>query len=430
MGNATRMGLEMRAARQGWAAASWAQRLAMLALFALPALVVTTPVNLLPFGVLLLLSSVLGIGALKQRRPPVVVLAALLVAALLPLGLGALSLWQAQLGLRELDNLLRFLVVPWTACWVYALGLPQRLLWSGAVVGLLVALLLAAVQVLAGAERADGWTNAIVLADVAVVLLVLVIHCRPPQRLPTVLLATLATCLLVVLTGSRGVWPALGLVLLFAVFSGDRQAWSRRLRWLAVAVSLAAAALVFSPTLREQVRLNELGRDLARLQHGDVDSSAGARYERLQVAWQAFVDSPWQGVGIGQFDRAMHRLPVCQAAASSPERCHLGHAHNDLAEWAATRGIPGIIALVAAYGIPLWLFLQLWWRAGRPQSGPAVAGMSVVLVYLVCGLTQSMFAHQITAGLYACLVGILAGLSLLQRRQDDSRAGPGLSAAA
>lgn len=244
------------------------------------------------------------------------------------------------------------------------------------------------------------------------------------------LLATLATCLLVVLTGSRGVWPALGLVLLFAVFSGDRQAWSRRLRWLAVAASLAAAALVFSPTLREQVRLNELGRDLARLQHGDVDSSAGARYERLQVAWQAFVDSPWQGVGIGQFDRAMHRLPVCQAAASSPERCHLGHAHNDLAEWAATRGIPGIIALVAAYGIPLWLFLQLWWRAGRPQSGPAVAGMSVVLVYLVCGLTQSMFAHQITAGLYACLVGILAGLSLLQPGQDDRGAGPGLSAAA
>ena len=76
MGNATRMGLEMRAARQGWAAASWAQRLAMLALFVLPALVVTTPVNLLPFGVLLLLSSVLGIGALKQRRLPAAVLVA------------------------------------------------------------------------------------------------------------------------------------------------------------------------------------------------------------------------------------------------------------------------------------------------------------------------------------------------------------------
>lgn len=397
---------------QQWRAATWAQRGAMLALFVLPAMVVATPMNLLPFGVLLLLSSVLGLAALWRRPLPWAVMAPLLLLTLLQVGLGGLSLWQADVALRELDNLTRFLVVPWAACWVYALQLPQRLLWSGAVAGLLASLLVASAQVLGGAERAEAWTNAIVLADVAVVLLVLVITCRPPGRLLTVLLSVLAAALLVILTGSRGVWPALAMVLLFGVLSGDRSSWKRRFAVLAVAASVLAGSLLLSPGLREQVRLDELAQDWQRLQHGDVNSSAGARYERLQVAWQAFQAAPWQGVGLGQFDSAMQRLPVCRLQATSLDRCHLEHAHNDLAEWAATRGIPGIAALLAVYGIPLLLFLRLWWQAGRPQLGPELAGIGVVMVYVVCGLTQSMFAHQITAGLYACLVGLLAGLSV------------------
>ena len=395
-----------------WRVAGWVQRLALLALFALPAAVVATPVNLLPFGSLLLLSSLLGLPLLWRQRPPTKALLALLLLAALQIGLGVFSLWQSDVPLRELDNLTRFLVMPWALCWVYALGLPSRLLWSGAVVGLLASMLVACIQVLAGAERADAWTNAIVLADVAVVLLVLVITCRPPGRLLTVVLAALATALLVMLTGSRGVWPALVLVLLFAVLSGHRGSWRRRFAVLAAVAVLALGSLVLSPGLREQVRLVELAQDWQRLQHGDVDSSAGARYERLQVAWQAFAEQPWQGVGLGQFDTAMQRLPACQLGAAELDRCHLEHAHNDLAEWAATRGIPGVFALLAVYGLPLLLFLRLWWRARRPQTGPELAGIGLVLVYVMCGLTQSMFAHQITAGLYASLVGVLAGLSL------------------
>lgn len=384
----------------------------MLALFLLPAAVVATPVNLLPFGSGLLLSTLLALPVLWQQRPPMAVLGPLLALTCLQLGLAGLSLWQAAVPLRELDNLARFLVVPWAVCWAYALRPPLRLLWSGAVIGLLASLLVACFQVLAGAERADAWTNAIVLADVAVVLLVLVITCRPPGRLLTVLLAILATSLLVMLTGSRGVWPALVLVLLFAVLSGHRGSWRRRFAVLTAVAVLVFGGLVFSPALREQVRLDELAQDWQRMQQGDVDSSAGARYERLQVAWQAFRDQPWRGVGLGQFDTAMERLPACRPGAASLYRCHLEHAHNDLAEWAATRGIPGVMALLAAYGVPLLLFLRLWWRARRPQTGPELAGIGLVLVYVVCGLTQSMFAHQITAGLYASLVGVLAGLSL------------------
>lgn len=395
-----------------------ARALCALGLFALPALVVTTPANLLPFGLVLLASSLLGAGLLWRGRSLVqpAVGRPLLWMPLVVIGLGLLSLWHSGQGLRAIDNLSRLLVIPWTLLWVCALRPPMRALWSGAVVGLIGCVLLASWQVLAGAERAHGWTNAIVLADVAVVLLALVLFCRPPARKFAVAGALLATVVVMVLTGSRGAWPALAVLLLGAVLGSGWGHLRHRVLALALLGTAGLVGLALSPQLREQVRLVELSQDISRLEQGDVDSSAGARYERLQVAWQAFAEAPLTGVGVGRFDTAMTRLPVCRDPATAIARCHLDHAHNDLAEWGATGGIAGVLALLAIYGVPLVVFVGLWRRQGPAAHGPAAAGIAVVLIYMVCGLTQSMFAHQITAGLYACLVGVLSGLALTARQ--------------
>src|SRR5690606_13517633 len=134
--------------------------------------------------------------------------------------------------------------------------------------------------------------------------------------------------------------------------------------------------------------------DIVRIESGDHDSSAGARWERLQVAARAFAAQPWTGVGFGHFDLAMQQqLPACRDP-EPPLRCRLGHAHNDLAEWGATMGLPGVVALLALYGVPALLFLRL--RRRMPRRGlrdSATVGLVVVVVFALCGLTQSMFAH-------------------------------------
>ena len=38
----------------------------------------------------------------------------------------------------------------------------------------------------------------------------------------------------------------------------------------------------------------------------------------------------------------------------------------------------------------------------------------IVVAYVLCGITQSMFAHQITASFYVTIVALLAGLSVMQ----------------
>ncbi len=388
------------------------QRIASMALFLLPALLLSTPLNLLPFGLLLGVSSLFGFDYLWRARAQAGGAGRLLVAlAMAVLALGALSVWLTGLPLRDLDNPSRFLVMPWVLLWVCAFRPKMPALWWGAWFGLLATLLVAGFQLANGWKRADGWTNAIVLADVALVLMTVLVFCRPPGRWAWIAVGLAVGGLVILCTGSRGVWPALLALLVATVFSirrGRSHVW---LAGLAGALLVAVTLVVSIPQLREHTRLDELRSDVQRIERGDVDSSAGARLERWQVAWDAFARQPWSGVGIGHFDRAMQHLPDCRQPVQE-ERCHLGHAHNDLAEWAATLGIPGLVLLLAIYGLPLAMFVCLHRRSGEDGfHGPAAAGIMLVVAYVLCGLTQSMFAHQLTTGTYTVLVGMLAGLS-------------------
>ena len=402
--------------------------LSSLALWCLPALVVTTPTNLLPFGLMLLLGSVLGVDYLWRARTvggPALRMQVGLMLAVLSLSL--LSVWLFNHGLRDVDNRSRFVVMPWALLWVCAFRPRAAALWWGALAGLFGTLLVAIAQVYGGAARAEAWTNAIVLADIVLMLMVLLVFCRPSGRWPWVVAGMAAGCVVIVLSGSRGVW--LGLLALLVVMALAMRWANGRFRLLALVglVLMALTLVVTVPGLREQMRVDELRSDVARMENGDVDSSAGARLERLQVAYATFLERPLTGVGIGHFDDAMTRLPLCQDPSQPVARCHLAHAHNDAAEWAATQGVPGLLLLLAVYGLPLVWFVRLHRRSGeRGFRGPAAAGIMIVVAYVLCGMTQSMFAHQITASFYVCAVGVLTGLSLLDgARRRATRAQQG-----
>lgn len=395
-----------------------AQWLANFGLFCLPALILTTPQNLLPYGIVLLVSTLLVPDRLWRARAlggrPLTALTWLMVAAV---AFGLLSMLLFEQGLRDIDNRSRFVVIPWIALWVCALRPDIRWLWRGALAGLLGTMVLAIVQVAGGAPRAELSTNAIVLADIVVMLMVLLVFCRPHRRWSLVLVGMLAGCVTIVLSGSRGVWLALLALLVVLALNLRWRSGPARLGVLAALMAIAATLTLTIPSLREQVRLTELQHDVVRMERGDSDSSAGARVERLKVAYETFLEHPLTGVGIGHFDSAMLRLPVCREEPQE-QRCHLGHAHNDLAEWAATQGVPGLLLLLAVYGIPLWVFIGLHRRSGESTfRGPAAAGIMVVVAYVLCGITQSMFAHQITASFYVTIVALLAGLSMLRAHE-------------
>lgn len=401
----------------------WARRCADWALWCLPALTLTLPKGLLPFGLLLLLSTLLVPGVVGRVRRIATPMALVGGVALLAI---AVAFASDRLSSGEgIDSRDRLLVLPWVMAWAWALQPSLLWLWRGAMAGLCFAVLLALAQVLGGAGRASGWGNAIVFADVVLLLTVVAVFCRPPGSWHWAVFGVVCGTVAILCSGTRGAWPGLLVLLGVVVLGSGWQSWRYRMLLLATGLAGIVALVGVVPGMSSQMRLTELQQDIERIDAGDHDSSVGARVERLQVAIAAFRERPWTGVGIGQFDRAMlEHLPACQPP-EAVARCHLGHAHNDLAEWAATMGVPGLLSLLLLYGVPLVLFVRMVRCPGASRvRGIAACGVMVVTVFVLCGFTQSMFAHQTTTSVYASLVGILLGLGLREEARRTRATAP------
>lgn len=396
-----------------------ARRILEIALFCLPALLLSTPWGLTPFAALAIAALAVSPRPLARgwrevgRELRWLSALALFVAAVV-----LFSKWHFDVRWREADNRLRLLTLPGFALMVYAYRPSRRWLWAGALAGLAGAAAVALYQVGTGVDRALGWTaNAIVFAEAVIALIVVAVFTRPPgELLWTTLAGALGVCA-VALSGSRGVWPGLAIVLVVGlIVSGGR---ARKLSWAVLAaLALGVLASVWIAPLAQQTRVQELFSDVDRLREGDNESSLGARVELLELAAQTFAAHPLTGVGVGSFDKAVKATPQCAPPAPRTGFCRLGHAHSDGFEWAATMGLPGLIAILGIYLVPLALFARrLRDRSTARSRSTALAGLVLVLVYITCGMTQSMFAHQLVASFYAVMIGVLYGFALRESRQ-------------
>lgn len=324
------------------------------------------------------------------------------------------------------DNYARFLLLPWCALMVCALAPARQWLWLGALAGVAIAFVLAVREDATGVVRVEAGHNSIVFANAVLMLLVIAVYCRPAGRRPQVFIALAAALAMglvaIILSGTRGTLPGFGLMLLVAVLGGVDG--NKRWRWagcLSVAMACLLVLMWKIPWLASQTRLDGIQVDLQHYAQGNVDSPIGARLQFLELAWHAFVEHPWAGVGLNRFAMEIQSLPQC---VQNLGFCQLGHAHNDLAQWAATLGIPGLLVIVAIYLVPLLQFLKLVRRDTRKSaSGAAWAGLMLVLVFLLSGMTQSMFSHALSTMTYVVFVGLLLGLAL---RESTGRT-PGLA---
>ncbi len=388
-----------------------ARRLFAASMFAFPAAVISTPWALRPAALLALLATLLAPDLLwaawrRHRRE------AQLLLLLASLVLLLLALSQALHGLRPSDtgSLTRVLLLPICFVGVLAFRPPRAAFWAGAAAGLLGAAGVAVAQDFGGEPRALGWSK------VALALLVLAIFLRPAKRTPWAVVAATMGLLAIGLSGSRGVWLAGGI----AVSAGFWLAWTKMPRHGFAALLLLMATLAAALAPQAGVRFGQFRQDLVRYAHGDVNSSTGARLELLALAARTAAAHPWAGIGVGRFGAAIRVAPDCAGARRNERLCTLEHAHSDLPEWAATMGIPGLLCIVALYALPLRRFvraLRAHAERGRGRSA-ALAGAIMVLSFFACGLTQSIYAHQLTASCYAMLVGSLLAYALLEARQE------------
>ena len=210
----------------------------------------------------------------------------------------------------------------------------------------------------------------------------------------------------VILSGTRGaivtIIPVAGLTLVLATLWGGlgRRAWLV----ISVLALIAIGAVVgtvqggWSPVTRVIATVTSV------LESGKTaDSSDNERMLMYQAAYNAFLQSPFYGHGMVGFTKI--------AADTMPPELHTpvyDHLHNDVADFAVTGGIIGVIAYFCILLAPL---VEAW-RAEGPHRRAAQLG-AVVLVagYFLMGLTNATFGILMLTVTFAVATAAIAHLS-------------------
>ena len=154
--------------------------------------------------------------------------------------------------------------------------------------------------------------------------------------------------------------------------------------------------------LIEPVALLQNG-DLATIEITDSNFSTVERAAHWLAAWRMFEQSPWTGVGLGQY------ATVYPEVAVPRWQDPLGHAHNIYLNLLAENGIPGLLAFLGV----MIAWIAAAWRTIRRSSGWQRA-----LAIGVLGMLGHLAAHSLVDNLFVhdmyLYMGVMFGLLIAQ----------------
>lgn len=382
----------------------WFGRCASVGAFMVPGFALWLPSGYSYGAVLLLLAALVSAPVWWKRPAPRsawwLTIAFSCMAALWLLDVGATWGW------GSMDRPAKYLLV--LPCIFYLMTFEPRAswLWMGVAVGAVGSGIVGLYQTFVMAlPRANGFTNAIQYGNLSMLLavmsgLLLVVQWRRWVLWQRLLLAAAVVLGAAgsVLSQSRGGWLALVLLLPVCAWLLVRTTGQRRVYWGLCALALVAAALSQVPAVEQ--RVDEARAEVQTYQQrGDGRSSVGQRLAHWHLAWQMGWDRPLTGWGrSGYIEEKARRVAAGQA---HPVVLEFGHAHNEVLDLFAKRGIPGVLLLLAFYFIPLVMF---WPTARRIRDGSGkmdreslslcLMGVLLPLSYIGFGLTQVFLAHN------------------------------------
>lgn len=313
---------------------------------------------------------------------------------------------------RAYDRPLRFLLAIPVLFLLIAWPPRPAFMWWGAIVGASLAGVITVVQkFLFGFDHASAWMMRI---QFAALTLVLTMACFASlgyfhsRRESWGMLAGTTGGLLglvaVLLSGVRGAWLVIPVILLVVALGWRRLFPARTTVTIIAAMAALVVVLVAVPQTGVKDRVGKaVGEVRAYIDSGTVESPSGARLEMWRTALLLIPDRPWLGWGRNGYVEEISRRV---AAGESPEYLlHFNHAHNEILEAQLKRGVPGTIALLMIYLVPLVLFSRRAIAAADPVvRSVALAGLSLPLVFIFSGLTQAVFNHNSGATFYAFML--------------------------
>lgn len=348
-----------------------------------------------------------------------------------------------------LDRPLRMCLMLSAALVVLVARPPARALWLGAAAGAWLSLGFVVWQRLwLGIVRPGGLMNPITFGDLALCLSLLSlagaiqagdVRSGVLGRMVAAagVLAGLAASLL---SGSRGGWLMLSLLVVLPALLARQRRLPLRLALVLplLAVGLAALAYALPQTgVRARIAIGVSDTRLY-LAGNPAPTSLNVRLALWRAGAMLVREHPWTGLDTPDYKRRMRTWvregklsPVVFAPPVPP------HLHNDVLQVLVTRGVLGLAAWIGILLAPLGFFWMRLRRArryalppGSPVAAAALAGLLLVLAYASFGLTEVIFWSMKANVFYALMVFLLIGWTLDEDAVRAARPAPACGAAA
>ncbi|MBD1401016.1 O-antigen ligase family protein [Pelovirga terrestris] len=345
---------------------------------------------------------------------------------LLLLGVALLSMINAEdmsSGLRRLEKMVGFLcLVPLClAIDKIKLDLSRPFLFGLLVTGPVMAAIAYYSVHVQGLARAKGHYYSIALGDLSVLLAILVFIALMVGRLSGWhacfgVFAILCGLYASMMSGTRGAWLALPIVVVFVLWL-----LRHRLNKLNLAISVAGIVIVLFVGLAvmpNQIvdRLTDSQQNIeAFLDLKETDTSEGIRLLLWRTAIEIWLDNPLIGTGLGDFrQETIARIEEGTLSLNKD----WGHAHNIFLDTLATMGTLGLLVfMMTLFVLPAQILFRIGVaREKKTSDFPVIAGLASLLCFGVFGLTEGWVARSPMLTVYLfCLVVFLTSAKLAGR---------------
>jgi putative inorganic carbon (hco3(-)) transporter len=210
----------------------------------------------------------------------------------------------------------------------------------------------------------------------------------------------------ILLSWDRSIWVATLPAVLYLV-------WFWRPKMTVAVPVIAGLAFLIAPGGTRD-RLGSLIRP-----HGETDSNR-FRVVTFRTGMEMIKAHPWFGVGPEEISRNFKAYVPADIGSPLPIG-YYGHLHNIYVQYAAERGIPGLLFVLWFIGTALWDCARAISRAGRARSQQLAVlhgAIAVIIGVLVGGLAEynlgdsevlMMFVSVIALG-YAAIQNVKAGV--------------------
>lgn len=265
-------------------------------------------------------------------------------------------------------------------------------------------------QYLTSSGRPVGFnTNAIFFANNILIILLLMIGSLFQRGIFTnaerifLYLASLLSCIMLILNKTRGVWVAFILTIILSVFFTAR----KNIKMAMYMVGLVVAFILLSFCIP----------DFSERLYNVTNPVQSRDIERIYIwisAWNMFLDHPLVGVGPGMFGSIYNNNYLLPSAIKG-----FVNAHNTYLHFLAEAGFIGTVSFVILFGYILRICYK---KTKESQNGvyPIVAFL-ITVGFLISGLSDYNFAHVPVIRLYWFSLGVcFAGIGLTKSVSMDN----------